>query len=276
MIVRVLKKSDIPQCRTLWTERFGDSDSFLDWYFADRFTPDHSFGLFDSERLLSQAHGRPMQMMLGGKPKRALMIGGVSTKVGCEKQGFMHKVLKALEQHAQEAGFDFLFLATENPPIYTSSGFTVCCNAKYATGHNEDTVISFDSVSDMTDELAACYESAMNGFDFAPIRSRKEMSSRAEELCSDGAVLILDRYSDKVTGYAFYNPGSKSAEEVMASDFESYCRLLDRLPLDATCILPPNISVDGEVTALCMWKPLNVAVRSMYEPANPSFCPETF
>lgn len=277
MICRTFTAGDIPLSRRLWKERFGDSERFLDWYYAERFLPGSSFGLFDGSMLLSQVHCRPMTLRIGKRLFRALMIGGVSTGKQFEKRGCMHTVLHAVEQYAIENGFDLLFLATENPPIYLSSGFSVCAGALYAEGASSRescTITAFEA--SMTARLTVFYNSVSKAYAFSPERTEAEMLSRARELCSDGAEIILNETDGVLTGYAFYNPDTHTCEEAFAPDDDAYRALLSVIPKGASVMLPPGIPVEGETVPLSMWKPLTETARLAFVPGMPAFCPETF
>ncbi len=52
-MVRWTTWSDREEIRALWWLRFGDSETFTDWFFSERFSPDHSAVSVEDGRVVS-------------------------------------------------------------------------------------------------------------------------------------------------------------------------------------------------------------------------------
>jgi len=286
MELRKLTNQDISDCRALWQARFFDSNAFCDWYFKHRFCPELSVGLFEDGKLCSMAHGRKMQIHYNNTILSALMVGGVSTATSAEGHGYMKRVMAEMEKIGIKEDVDLLLLATERPALYKSSGYEVCAKALYATATGEDIQpLNYDKENYPIQELLSCGEHACGTLPFFPARTESYMKNRVDELCCEGAGLLMLRNAENVlTGYAFADLETNRADEVIAYTTEGYRKLLSQLPKGMVAMLPPQLEIEGERDS-CAWtmcKPLkdhlkiHMQLSKNTERMQSAFCPETY
>lgn len=77
---RALTAADRAAARSLWQARFHDAEAFAAWYFAERFDPALSAGVFDGGTLLSMALGRRVRLGGAAAAARRARGGGVHAR----------------------------------------------------------------------------------------------------------------------------------------------------------------------------------------------------
>ena len=243
--VRILKSCDTPAARALWQARFHDPEPFTDWYFAKRFLPDWSAGLFEGDMLVSMIHGCPMRLFVRGRVVDALAISGVSTKEGYEKRGYMHAVMRFILQLARKRACPLAFFKPEDFGVYRSLGQLPCTRVKWGVGTGR-LAPDFEKEADET-ALLACYRTATTRYSGAVDRNRREFADRMADYASCGGRVIAERCDGKTAGYAVLLDDG-SCPEALAVDGETYGKLLDRLPAGTQVKLPPDAPCGGEIT----------------------------
>lgn len=242
--IRALKKSDLFEARALWQARFDDPESFCDWYFQNKFTPDCSAGLFVDGALVSMIHGFPLRVLIRRRSVDALVISGVSTKAGFERRGYMHRVMRFVLQLARKRGCLLAFHRPESFDTYRSLGQLPCTRVKLAEGRGLRAP-EFDETS-TAGELLACYGAAGARYSGFTDRNLSDMERCLSDYCSCGGRILSERRDGRVAGYAVLL-SDNTAPEVLAQSEEVYDALLARLPAGAKAKLPPDIAADGEV-----------------------------
>ena len=109
MNVRLLTPEDTHQAKSLWQMAFDDPPAFVDWFFAHRYLPQWSAGVFDGEKLISAIHGMPMQLTGTDGYFSALMTSGVATLPQERGKGYMYAAMRYLQAYAQEQGIRALY-----------------------------------------------------------------------------------------------------------------------------------------------------------------------
>ena len=120
--IRHARSGDQGELASLWSLRFGDSAPFIDWFFRERFSPAHSFCMEEDGRIVSVIHGWPMRLNIHNTPLPALMLCGVATLPGYEKQGRMHALMRETLQFSRQNGFPLVFHKPNSFETYASLG----------------------------------------------------------------------------------------------------------------------------------------------------------
>lgn len=123
MYYGIIEKSRLEQVRALWKEAFGDSESYMDFYFENIFPQNIVFGALENDRLVSAVHLNPYTVFFEGSCMNTHYIVGVATTPEYRRQGIMKKVLKMSMDYLQEAGEQFTYLMPANEVYYRSLGF---------------------------------------------------------------------------------------------------------------------------------------------------------
>ena len=82
----------IPALRQLWKEAFGDSDAFLDGFFATAFAPDRCLCMAAGEKVLSVAYWLDAAIPEG----KCAYIYAVATAKECRGKGYAHRIMEAV------------------------------------------------------------------------------------------------------------------------------------------------------------------------------------
>ncbi len=198
MEIRALTTGDIPLAKQLWTDAFGDSDSFVRFYFENKFTFKGSLGAFDGGRLAGDLTMQDMTVRMRGELLRTGFLAGCATREEYRYRGVMRDLLRAQMQRMNEEGYPLCHLHPFLHAFYRKFGWeTVSFMREAATlpapsAPPEENVFNLDTLLRMYREFIAradgCFE-----------RSRREMEIRVAEHLNDGGKVIAGK-----EGYALY------------------------------------------------------------------------
>ena len=241
--MRGVRPGDRSELSALWSLRFDDSPSFIDWFFQERFSPRHSFCIEDADRIVSVIHGWPMRLHLRDVPLPALMLCGVATRPGYERRGHMHALMRETLQFARENGFPLLFHKPNRLESYASLEQLPCTETLYHRVSGDRSAVAFSDKWD-ADELLAVYRAATARYSGYVERDSAAMRLKLRDYRADGARLVRCP-----GGYAvlFEQEAGLFGEEVLAVDKSAYRKLLQRLPMGALLKLPPDLPFSGEI-----------------------------
>ena len=121
-MIRKATCSDIPAFKKIWKDVFGDTDSFINWFFTQRFVPHMSFVYEKNGQIASLMHTYPIQVRLGNKTASAVMVSGVATLPDFRGQGLMHKLFLYAQQELSKEGHYLCYYYPANPDFYKSLG----------------------------------------------------------------------------------------------------------------------------------------------------------
>ncbi|MCL2694880.1 MAG: GNAT family N-acetyltransferase [Clostridiales bacterium] len=205
MELRFLTHDDIPQAAALWQERFGDSDAFIAWFFENRFLPEHSFGLFEKDELITMAYGTPVSMRMRHTIVPAMLISGVATRVGWERQGLMRRVMETMLDHACEIGCVAALLKPAVQGTYDALGFAACSENKIWQGRaeGEPTLPAVNMWREQAPALLACYQRIMRAYSTSIVRDETAFARKlAENASDDGHIITVGATLGRPSGYA--------------------------------------------------------------------------
>lgn len=123
MYYGIIEKSWLEQVRALWKEAFGDSESYMDFYFENIFPQNIVFGAIEHDRLVSMVHLNPYTVCFEGNDIDIHYIVGVATASDYRRRGIMKRLLKQGTDYLQAAGEKFTYLMPANEIYYKSLGF---------------------------------------------------------------------------------------------------------------------------------------------------------
>lgn len=278
MTPRLLTNADKPLAKALWRETFSDSDAFVDWFFANRYRPEWSVGLFEGEKLITAIHGTPMELSLGGGSCRALMTSGVATVPAERGRGHMHEAMRFLQAHAKAQGIEALFNHPQTPGSYARLGFRNSTFTKYWQGGGSPAAGEIGPFS----EAAAygIYQRMSARYAGFAMRSPEAFHQKLQDYFTDGAEGFMMYAQGSPVGYCVYYDGdSVYGEEVLS--LSSYGPLLHELRVraggrQASAKLPPDAEAEGEV------RPQNVMLApewvwtAMEKGGLPCFCVDEY
>jgi GNAT superfamily N-acetyltransferase len=91
----------IPSLRQLWKEAFGDSDDFLDGFFATAFDPAHCLCMAEGEHVLSVAYWLDAAIPEG----KCAYIYAVATEKHSRGMGYAHCIMEAVRDTLAQRGY---------------------------------------------------------------------------------------------------------------------------------------------------------------------------
>ena len=277
---RALSAADKQQAREIWELRFDDSLSFIDWFFAERYSAETSFCAEQDGKIVSIAHGSVMQLRIRGVVFPAMMVSGVATLPGFEGQGLMKRVLFELFSECRRRNIPLAFHTPSHFSIYRAVGEFPCADALLHTRNTPpETPVVWDAVPP-AEHLLRVYEQATQRYSGCVVRSVRDMQARINDLTCDGARCLLHHTGGILDGYLFASEeddGSLLAEEALALSGEAYCALAARLPLGARLKLPPDAPLPGKRYAQGVVIPLDISalLRALCGEAN-ALCTEVY
>lgn len=232
--VRRMTGSDRTSAQKLWQTVFGDDPAFLEWYFQTRFDPDRSFGVFSDGTLLSMALGRKVFLSVGREAVAAWLVAGVCTVPAYRKQGWMHRVMRAMEQAAREDA-EWLCLRPVASEIYRSLGYRDAMTAKLVA--SKDCQMRSSVTVSEREELVSMlrvYRSVQEQQNGMVIRDEREQNRVLEEYRMEEGRTLLCESGGEVIGYSILvkrEGGWQIAEQLAVSDeaHESLLAYAERL-----------------------------------------------
>ena len=248
LTIRPLTIADKQQARDIWELRFHDSLSFIDWFFAERFSPETSFCAEEDGKIVSILHGSIMQLRIRSVVFPAMMISGVATLPHYEGQGLMKRVLSALFLECRARNIPLAFHKPSHFSIYRAVGEFPCYDALFHTRDIEpDSPVVWDALPE-TRALLRIYEQASAHYSGCVNRSLGDMEKRVRDLTCDGTRFLLHQTGGIPDGYLFASEeddGSLYCEEALATSQIAYQEMLARLPRGSVVKLPPDAPFTG-------------------------------
>ncbi len=125
MIIETPKQTDIPALRTLWKQAFGDTDAFLDTFFATAFSPDRS--------LLARTDGIVVGMLYwfdcSYEDQKIAYLYAIATHGSYRGRGICHSLMGATHRLLAESGYAGIILVPAEAHLfdfYGRMGYITC------------------------------------------------------------------------------------------------------------------------------------------------------
>lgn len=250
MILRKMTPSDRTQAATMWRLIFEDSEAFTDWYFAERFRPEHSFGAFDGGRMIAMTIGRATQIRVEGRTHHALLISGVSTLPEYRGRRLMHRLVQMQTDHARDAGFVCCYLHPVAESLYTSLGFEngtdiLSVRSDASRTHNAFTL----KEGNLWGDLLTVYNSLTETHDGMQLRDEHEIKLVFADYSMDHGQTLIAYAENRPKGYICYSADG-TVFELIARCTHAYEILLDeaakRVGKELKAAAPIDCGVEGE------------------------------
>ncbi len=248
-MMRTATASDIPQFRRIWKDIFGDTDSFIDWFFNNCFCPDMSFCTEMDGKIVCVMHCRQIWVKLGRQPVSAVMVSGVATLPHYRRQGLMHKLFKFAADKLREMGISIFYYFPANPNFYRGLGHVnitenMVFNGVSASFPKRDliqTAINYSHLSVMK----SLYEQFMQNYSGFVIRSNS-FENKLQEYLAENLLIALNS-----NAYIVYNKTESSIEiQEVAGEFNKISELLESFSLPINGKFPtdfPTEKLNGNI-----------------------------
>ena len=206
--VRVAEKIDKADFYRLWQTCFGDSDAFCDWFFENRFSPEHSVVLESDGEIVSCMQAFPYTIQIRGKDVLGAMLCGVSTHPDHRKKGFMGKIFSYEMNQLKKMGY---LVAVHTPaflPSYFSYGHLPVADAGYLKCNAIPLQEKNDSFCILDEKnwyrCFPLYKKFAEKYSGIIKRTEDDFLRKAADYAADGGKLLAYIDNEIIKAYAFY------------------------------------------------------------------------
>ena len=190
MDIRLLDKNDTEQAKALWKSAFGDSDEFIETYFANKILPGNSIGIFKNG-LKSVVHMIPYKIRLQGKSFQSAYIAGAATAQDSRKQGLMKLLLHESLELMRSRGIIITHLYPFLHSFYEQFGWAVYSYVEKVVVTEGKKTQNVEQTKDIN-ILHSLYHNMVRSCDGYVIRTDREWKWRTDELyADDGKIYVL-------------------------------------------------------------------------------------
>lgn len=229
MLIRTLTEKDIPQLKKIWKDTFDDPMYFIDWYFDNRFFPDHSACACEGEEIICVCHTMPTRINIRGKVIPCALLNGVATLPQYRGRGLMKQVITYLYELLVPMGFCLMPNTPAALEIYAPCGHypnTSMAELNRAEQHTMPKGVTFGEIKEHTDTLFGIYQQIASAYSGMILRTEEEFHRKCDEYILDDCRVIL---SEK--GYAVYfdSETACTCAEFIAGDPDDIRLLRDAL-----------------------------------------------
>lgn len=232
---RMCTMEDKPYLRALWQGCFGDSDSFLDFFFEKRFFPEYTVCTIEDNKLVNAMYSLPVNMRIREAIVPAAMLAGFSTDPDYRGRGYMSDAFRLLVKNLAQSGI----LVGPHTPVKHDSYFRLgnfsATNSRVISGTADKPKImpngvSFGRMSE-SGKLYPVYMRFSERYSGILARSIYDFRLKMLDLLSNGGEFILVDRGGEIKGYALYFNGvdGLTAVETVYDDEETARTLIEAL-----------------------------------------------
>lgn len=266
MDLRRLTPADITQVRQVWKECFGDSDSFLDAYFAACVSVSDGLGFFDGGRLVSDMFTYRINTNISGMVYQSQFIAGCATLPQARNQHLMRDLIRSALTDMASRNVCLCFLHPFLHSFYRKFGFETVAYVDRLEADGEPpaggpAVKVANSMADLPfDSVYASYAAYVTQFGSYFIRNRDRMQAWLELLFSDGGRAVYIDGSN-ATPYALYYPAkdgqTNEVFELVYFRPEQLSALVNSTGAPAQYFLPSGPDAERSAQEFTMMRVLN-------------------
>lgn len=252
MDTRNIRKSEYDDAKDLWAVSFGDSNDFINNYFANKVEEQNIFGTFEGGRLVSMLIALPRVFMLRGNPCKSVFIAGCCTDPESRNRGYMRELLCHASEVLRESGSVFGFLHPFNHDFYRKLGWATVSDMmqlEFCPENESRCTCTTDSYKPhIILDLYKCFAA---GFDYYFDRNTDDMNARLNEHFCDGGHILYDKDMGWYCLYFIEENLVEVVENTCRNDGE-YSKMLYELSAYSKPIryLRPGICGSGEYTMM--------------------------
>ncbi len=224
-VQRICTIEDKPFLRALWQRYFGDSDSFLDFYFEKRFFPEYTVCTIEDDKLVNAMYSFPVNMYIRGVIVPAAILAGFSTDPDYRGRGYMSSAFELLINKLAERGFAVGPHTPVKHDSYFRLGNLTATETRFLTGTADKPKVMPAGVNfGRMSEIGKLYHLYMNfaeKYSGTLARSMNDFKLKMQDLDSDGGEFIIADKGGEPKGYSLYFNGVEgftAVETVYDSD----------------------------------------------------------
>lgn len=143
MNISTPQKPQLPSLRSLWQEAFGDTEEFLDTFYATAFHPERCLCVTIEDTVTAALYWFDCQH----ETKPIAYLYAVATAKSFRGQGLCHKLMEHTHCHLAALGYEGSILVPGSPELfsfYESMGYQTCSSVNQITCNGADTSEKFN------------------------------------------------------------------------------------------------------------------------------------
>ena len=215
MKIRFAREEDKKVVKELWSYSFQDSQSYVDYYFSNRYEASNNIILEDNQTVVASLLINPYTLVLNGEEKKVRYIVGVSVFSEHRGKGYSSFLMKQTLSLLQECKDEMVLLMPIDTSIYRRYGFINTFfdhSFKMELGKvlPNKTNIRFEKVDKRNAEhielLLELYHEEMKKKTAYIKRTKEDFVVRISEWEVEGGDMYLMYQGDNVVGYFMIHP----------------------------------------------------------------------
>lgn len=247
---------DVNKSRQLYEEAFGDTKTFIDYYY-EKMAPDNRIlAILEEDKVISMLHLVPKELQNSGK---TLYIFAVATTKPKKRQGYMQKLMQTALQTAADEKIPFVYLVPANPAVYKKYDFFAMGEkgikpdcAQFDTLHLKE-LARYDALSsELIQILKNIFAQAVgNSFDDYLLHDDAYYETMLKVLFLENGYVKLYGENDVCTAYEMVS-GDETAEWISAG-METRSYALGRIIDITACVFDEKRLPDGLYKIVDNW-----------------------
>lgn len=209
MEIRYAKEEEIESIKEIWSYCFNDSESFMKYYFSDKYKSENTIVALDEGKIISSLQLNQYKLLLNNKVYNTSYVVGVSTLPEGRGTGYMSKVIKFTLNELYKRGQLVSILMPIDYRLYRRFGYEHCYDQIEYT-INTDDLKNFKSSGKMIksdlsqiDELIQIDRAFLNEVNGNVLKDEHYYENLFKEIQSEDGLLYIHEGNEK-DGYIVY------------------------------------------------------------------------
>ncbi|MBY1720820.1 GNAT family N-acetyltransferase, partial [Clostridioides difficile] len=209
MEIRYAKEEEIESIKEIWSYCFNDTESFMKYYFNDKYKSENTVVALDEGKIISSLQLNQYKLLLNSKVYNTSYVVGVSTLPEGRGAGYMNKVMKFTLNELYKKGQLVSILMPIDYRLYRRFGYEHCYDQIEYT-INTDDLKNFKSSGKMIksnlsqiDDLIRIDRTFLNEVNGNVLKDEHYYENLFKEIQSEDGFLYIHEGNEK-DGYIVY------------------------------------------------------------------------
>ncbi|MCI4749015.1 GNAT family N-acetyltransferase [Clostridioides difficile] len=209
MEIRYAKEEEIESIKDIWSYCFNDTESFMKYYFNDKYKSENTVVALDEGKIISSLQLNQYKLLLNSKVYNTSYVVGVSTLPEGRGAGYMNKVMKFTLNELYKKGQLVSILMPIDYRLYRRFGYEHCYDQIEYT-INTDDLKNFKSSGKMIksnlsqiDDLIQIDRTFLNEVNGNVLKDEHYYENLFKEIQSEDGFLYIHEGNEK-DGYIVY------------------------------------------------------------------------
>ncbi|HBG7673737.1 TPA: GNAT family N-acetyltransferase [Clostridioides difficile] len=209
MEIRYAKEEEIESIKEIWSYCFNDTESFMKYYFNDKYKSENTVVALDEGKIISSLQLNQYKLLLNSKVYNTSYVVGVSTLPEGRGAGYMNKVMKFTLNELYKKGQLVSILMPIDYRLYRRFGYEHCYDQIEYT-INTDDLKNFKSSGKMIksnlsqiDDLIRIDRAFLNEVNGNVLKDEHYYENLFKEIQSEDGFLYIHEGNEKY-GYIVY------------------------------------------------------------------------